>query len=88
MVPNIFTPNGDGQNDVFRVLGGNLTSLEVQFFNRWGQEVARIERRNQVWDGHTPAGEPLSAGTYFYVLHAIGEAGKVYDLHGTVTLLR
>lgn len=88
MVPNVFSPNGDGQNDVFRVKGGNLVALEVQVFNRWGQAVARLEHVRQVWDGRTPAGETLSAGTYFYILHARGTNGKVYDLHGTVTLLR
>ena len=88
MVPDIFTPNNDGSNDVFRVHGGNLAALDVQVFNRWGQEVARLERVNQVWDGRTMAGEELAAGTYFYALQAIEMDGKKLARTGTITLLR
>jgi len=88
VVPNVFSPNGDGHNDTFRVTGGNLASLDVQVFNRWGQKVARMERIHQAWDGRSAAGEVLPEGTYFYLLHAVAADGKVYDLHGTVTLLR
>ncbi|HMN06828.1 MAG TPA: gliding motility-associated C-terminal domain-containing protein [Flavobacteriales bacterium] len=88
VIPNVFTPNGDGLNDVFRVSGGGLTTLDVQIFNRWGQLVARLERVNQVWDGRSPTGEVLSDGTYFYTLQAQDGDGKTYDLSGTVTLRR
>lgn len=88
VVPNVFTPNGDGLNDVFRISGGGLTTLDVQIFNRWGQLVARLERVNQVWDGRSPVGEVLSEGTYFYILQAQDSMGKSYDLSGAVTLRR
>ncbi|MEO7081530.1 MAG: PKD domain-containing protein, partial [Flavobacteriales bacterium] len=88
VVPNIFTPNNDGRNDVFRINGGDLTSLEVQIFNRWGQQVALLQRVNQVWDGRSPAGEVLTEGTYFYTLRAQDKEGKSYDLSGAVTLVR
>lgn len=88
MVPNIFTPNNDGVNDLFRITGGRLASLDVQVFNRWGQEVARLQRSNQAWDGRTMAGEELSSGTYFYTLQALGHDGRVYEQNGTVTLVR
>lgn len=87
-VPNIFSPNNDGRNDVFRITGGDLSSLEVHIFNRWGQQVALLERINQVWDGRSPAGEVLSEGTYFYTLRARDMEGKSYDLSGTITLVR
>lgn len=87
IVPNVFSPNGDGVNDVFRVRGG-LASLDVQIFNRWGQLVSRLERVEQVWDGRSPAGELLSEGTYFYVLKAQEKSGKMHELSGTVTLVR
>ncbi len=87
-VPNVFSPNGDGVNDVFRVQGNGLHSLDVRLFNRWGQLVARLERVNQVWDGRSPTGEVLSEGTYFYTLRAQDGDGKTHDLNGTVTLVR
>lgn len=88
IVPNVFSPNHDGQNDNFKITGGGLASLDVRIFNRWGQEIARIERMNQSWDGRSPTGNALPEGTYFYVMQAVAHTGKTYDLHGTVTLLR
>ncbi|MBZ0206044.1 MAG: gliding motility-associated C-terminal domain-containing protein [Flavobacteriales bacterium] len=88
IVPNIFSPNSDGRNDVFRIRGGDLTSLEVHIFNRWGQQVALLERVNQVWDGRSPAGEVLSEGTYFYTLRGVGRNGTAHDQSGTITLVR
>src|SRR5690606_31202909 len=87
-VPNVFSPNNDGQNDTFEVISTGISRLDMRILNRWGQEVANLERANQRWDGRSAAGEPLSEGTYFYVLDAEGADGKRYDLTGTITLLR
>ena len=87
-VPNVFSPNGDGQNDTFEVITTGISRLDMRILNRWGQEVATLERVNQKWDGRSAAGELLSEGTYFYVLVADGADGKQYDLAGTITLLR
>ncbi|MBK6408842.1 MAG: gliding motility-associated C-terminal domain-containing protein [Flavobacteriales bacterium] len=88
IVPNVFSPNHDGRNDFFQITGGGLTALDVQVFNRWGQEMVRLKRVGQTWDGRSPTGDVLPEGTYFYVLHAVEHSGETYDLHGTVTLLR
>lgn len=87
-VPNIFSPNGDGLNDTWGVIGTGLVSLDAVVFNRWGQEVAKLQNVAQVWDGRTGAGEPASDGTYFYILKAKGADGREYEFTGTVTLLR
>lgn len=86
LVPNIFSPNGDGLNDLFRIEGVN--KLDLHLYNRWGQLVAWLERPRQTWDGRTPAGEPCSPGTYFYVLRATTNAGEEVDRTGTITLVR
>lgn len=84
-VPNVFTPNGDGQNDVFTpdtdAFLGPCTDMEV--FNRWGEGVFVSQGNNITWDGRNYSGEPCTAGTYFYVI-------KVKDLsfQGSVTLVR
>jgi gliding motility-associated-like protein len=88
VVPNVFSPNGDGRNDTFRVISTGLASLNVTIFNRWGQEVATLGRVDQAWSGRSTAGEPLSEGTYFYVLKAHGLDGVWHELKGSVTLLR
>ena len=87
-VPNVFTPNGDGSNDQFRVTSTGLERFDLRIYNRYGQEMARLERPAQSWDGRTFAGEPASEGTYFFVLDARGLDGQEHKLHGTLTLLR
>lgn len=84
-IPNVFTPNRDGVNDLFSfntdAVLGSCTSMEV--FNRWGQIVFRNSGNNITWDGRSPAGEPCVDGTYFYTI-AIGET----ELKGNVFLTR
>jgi gliding motility-associated-like protein len=88
LVPNVFSPNGDGLNDRFQVTTTGILGLDMTILNRWGQVVNVLERADEVWDGRSAAGEVLSEGTYFYVLKASGSDGGRYDLSGTITLLR
>ena len=83
IVPNVFTPNGDGKNDVFEFIFENLTELNCVIFNRWGKQVAEITAPDKSWDGKNG-----SDGTYFYVLKAKGLDDVDYNLKGTVTLIR
>lgn len=87
-VPNVFSPNGDGVNDVLELFTSGITSLDMAIYNRWGQLIARLERVNQVWDGRTLAGERVPEGTYYYELNAVGVNGQRYPLRGSITLLR
>ncbi len=72
-IPNVFTPNGDGINDIFRVTAPVDFKMEV--YNRWGQLVFTSSLQNY-WDGRTNNGEPCTAGTYYYVIEL--EDGEVY----------
>jgi gliding motility-associated-like protein len=87
-VPNVFSPNGDGHNDVLQVAVRGIAELDLSLFNRWGQLVYRIERTHQVWDGRTMAGEPVPEGTYFYVVDALALDGTAFREKGHVTVLR
>ena len=87
-VPNVFTPNGDGVNDQFRVDAIGIERIEVTIFNRYGQEVALLQRAKQAWDGRTFGGEPCSDGTYFWVLEATGFDGVKHSMKGSLMLLR
>jgi gliding motility-associated-like protein len=63
-VPNILTPNGDGKNDVFIIIGReNYESLELEVFNRWGNQVYRNRNYKSDW-----MGDGLNEGTYFYTV--------------------
>jgi len=86
-VPNVFTPNGDGTNDIFKVTSQGLTSFEARIYDRWGVQLAELVAKDQGWDGRTSAGLPVVAGTYYYIIHAKGDDAKVYDLKGFFMLL-
>lgn len=65
-VPNVFTPNGDGSNDVFAIK--NLPShTEVIILNRWGNQVFKASNYQNNWDGKDQSGKTLSEGVYGYV---------------------
>lgn len=88
-IPNIFTPNNDGVNDVFIVPHTGIKSITLSITNRWGIQVfyANSDSVNQiVWDG-TRHGEPVPDGVYFITLKAIGYDGKTHDYKGSLTLL-
>ncbi|HEY0976629.1 MAG TPA: PKD domain-containing protein [Flavobacteriales bacterium] len=87
-IPNVFTPNRDGHNDLFRVDGEGLLTLSVDIFNRWGQLVGRLTGVSQGWDGRSEGGEPVPEGTYFIVLDAQGVDGRTYAVQQAITLLR
>ncbi len=89
-VPTVFSPNGDGVNDTFGIIGdpGPVSSFSLQVFNRWGQLIFDGFRKFQVWDGRQGSGEVISEGTYFWVLDYTPEEGGNVVRTGHVTLVR
>ena len=73
-LPNTFTPNGDGQNDLFRPFPNYrfIAKIEMQIFNRWGDKVFDTQNPAINWDGKNLNGAELAEGTYYYVC-------KVYE---------
>ncbi|HTQ29165.1 MAG TPA: gliding motility-associated C-terminal domain-containing protein, partial [Puia sp.] len=87
VVPNAFTPNGDGLNDCFGIRRwGNVTIEEFSIYNRWGQRVFTTRNASQCWDG-TFNGEQQPAGGYPYVIKAKTFCGDVTRT-GMVMLIR
>lgn len=75
-VPNVFTPNGDGHNDEFRVAYRSLREFHCWVYNRWGKLVYQWTDPSKGWDGMI-GGRPAAEGAYFYVIRAMGtEADK------------
>ncbi len=84
-VPNVFTPNGDGINDVWKFSEENLKGMEefhITIYNRWGQKVwetkSQDEAINEGWDGKNIFGITCSPGVYYYVIKALGKDGIEY----------
>jgi len=86
-IPNIFSPNGDGQNDVLYVRGQGIEQLTFVVYNRWGQKVFETKDPNHGWDG-TINGKPAETGVYVYHVNAVLHDGMTVSRHGNVTLVR
>ena len=87
-VPTVFSPNGDNINDVFQIKGIGLNkSFSLSILNIWGIPVFNTNTRAQVWDGRLE-GQPLPAGTYFYVLRFENQSGRSFQKNGSVLLIR
>ncbi|MCB9196229.1 MAG: gliding motility-associated C-terminal domain-containing protein, partial [Flavobacteriales bacterium] len=87
-VPNVFTPNGDLNNQYFSILGlDNNYSLSI--FNRWGTLLFSESPYLNLWDGTTSSGAELSEGTYYFILEPIENSnGDLQTYSGAVTLIR
>ena len=87
IVPNIFTPNNDGSNDVFAVKSNGLKKMDAEIYNRWGQKIYEWHTPLGGWDGHTGSGVLASAGTYYYIIKATGIDAKEYFEKGSFSLV-
>lgn len=86
-IPNTFTPNNDGMNDVFTVYGSNIKEIRLMVYNQWGEKV--FETRNQAvgWDG-TYQGKKQPSGVYMYVCRLILTDNTEKTMKGSINLLR
>jgi trimeric autotransporter adhesin len=89
-IPNAFTPNGDGVNDVFYYAGYQLDvlSYEMNIFNRWGQLVFAGAGENESWKGETATGDEAPQGTYVYRIIVKTKGGQEHVFNGQVSLVR
>lgn len=87
-LPNAFTPNGDGINDIYKVKDGYLSivSFRAAIFNRWGQKLYTWTDIDGGWDG-THRGSKVKDGTYFVVVEARGADGREYKIRKDVNIL-
>lgn len=89
-IPNVFTPNGDGVNDEFKLTTTNLTEITCVILDRWGVKMydVKSEKGNISWDGKNFGGKDAPDGTYFYIIKAKGKDGNDFEKQGTVNLFR
>jgi len=85
-LPNIFSPNGDGQNDVLYVRG-NINELNFNIFNRWGEKVFESKALDKGWDG-TFHNESMNDGVFVYYITGTYTDNTPFDIKGNVTLVR
>jgi gliding motility-associated-like protein len=85
---NTFSPNNDNINDVFSFDDWMFKEIDVEIFNRWGQQIFHWSGAGRYWDGRGYNGEKLPEGVYFYRMNAQGVDGSSFQETGSVTLFR
>ena len=86
-VPNSFTPNGDGVNDIFYAYGKEIVEFEMMIFDRWGEKLFTSNNLDKGWDGYYK-GDLSKTETYVWKINYKDIQRNVEHLIGTVTLLR
>jgi gliding motility-associated-like protein len=88
-IPDAFTPNGDGINDVFRIVNSDFfEDIEMKIYNRWGEMVHYGRDNNHGWDGTYKLKEQEIGLYIFYVTAKSTFSGDVVNLIGNVSLIR
>lgn len=92
-IPNIFTPNGDGKNDEFKVAYKSIIKFNASVYNIWGKLVYQWDDPTTGWNGNI-GGKPAAEGAYMYIIEATGDdlddkGNRIkYYKKGTVNLIR
>ena len=86
-IPNAFTPNEDGVNDVWKVGYRSLLNFSCSIFDRYGNEITHSTDPSKGWDGKYK-GKYVKPGVYFYVIEAQGADGKKYKKGGDINIIK
>ena len=86
-VPNVFSPNGDGINDVATTNFNSLRELEFLIYDRWGKPIFSTTSPTTFWDGRQK-GRDVPDGVYYYHLKAIDNQGNDLEAKGNISILR
>lgn len=86
-IPNAFTPNGDGVNDVYYIPDANLSNFEFTVFDRWGNQIYQSFNPRFRWDGSSK-GRGIPGGTYVFLLVANNSKGARIKRSGQITVVR
>ena len=87
-IPNAFTPNGDGINDIFRAIAPGIKQTNYfRIYNRWGKLIFQSNNANTGWDGKY-LGIPQPNAVYVWMIKGTDATGKLVELKGTVMLIR
>jgi gliding motility-associated-like protein len=87
-IPNVFTPNADGNNDVFIISNRGMKSLHCRIYDRWGVLIYEWDGTTGSWDGRTKNGKEAVDGVYYYAAFLEDYSGRTYDESGFVHLIR
>jgi gliding motility-associated-like protein len=89
-LPSVFSPNGDGKNDYFRLItdNPNISLVELSIYDRWGERLFHAQQNGPGWDGRYK-GKEVEQGTYlWYLRYKVDGQAHIYTRKGDVTLVR
>lgn len=86
LIPNIFTPDGDGINDEWKVAYRSIIDFDCWIFDRHGHEIIHFSDPSQGWDGKRN-GKTVKSGVFYYVIQATGADGRKYKKSGDINVL-
>lgn len=89
-IPNSFSPNGDGINDIWRAVGSSIREIEIYIFNRWGDVIFEANDVNTPWvgDAYNSMNTFIPDGTYSYLIKVKGFNREAQEYSGNITLFR
>ncbi|MBL0052855.1 MAG: gliding motility-associated C-terminal domain-containing protein [Bacteroidetes bacterium] len=88
-VPNSFTPNNDGKNEMFEIKGSDILESNIIIYNRWGQPVFTSDNAiKNYWNGSDEFDRPSPPGVYIYLLSVTKAGGDKYSLRGKLNLIK
>ncbi len=86
-IPNAFTPNNDGKNDIFKVYGSSLKAVEMRIYSQWGTLVYETRDNQAGWNGKS-GNQPQPVGTYLYVIKITLTNSDSFIRKGSLSLIR
>lgn len=86
-IPNAFSPNADGENDVLKIFGGCIKDLQFAIYDRWGEKVFETTDPTDVWDG-TYKGKMMNTAVFVYRLEVVLLTGESISRKGNISLIR
>jgi gliding motility-associated-like protein len=88
-LPTGFSPNGDGVNDLFRIVNEyDFEEIAISIFNRWGEEIFRSDKNYKAWDG-TYKDTPQPIDSYIYKIQATAKKNQqIFNVSGSISLIR
>jgi gliding motility-associated-like protein len=87
-IPNVFTPNNDSRNDLFKLNAAGIKDLNCSIYDRWGLKMYEWDGINGYWDGKTKNGVPAVDGSYFYIINYTDFKGTSKTEKGFLSLFR
>jgi gliding motility-associated-like protein len=86
-IPNVFSPNGDNNNDFFTIEGDGMTNFSIKIFNRWGELIFESDDQNVSWNGNH-SGKSASKGVFAYTLTYNDNSGTPQVVSGNITVIK